>query len=159
MHAKVNLNKLVRNLIILVIFIAIIILIICIPNSGEFLPNVNKSRYRNGKNAEELKQVYEQEGNKEKFLLDVANVQNAVSMALLTEDVVDEKSMNERVKEINKELKQNDWEMLGIDVPTFWVGIWSINKKGTVKFTFLNKESLPNWAYEEDVKNHIILDI
>lgn len=155
---KVDLNVLIRNIIILVVLIAIIVLIIFVPNSGEFSPDVTKSRYKLEKNADELKAVYEEDGNKEKFLNDASTVQNAVSMALLTEDVVDEETMKTRIDDINKELKKNSWDMLDIEVPVFWVGTWSVDNKGTVKFTFLNKNSIPSWAYDEDAATHIILD-
>ena len=155
---KVNINVLIRNILIVIVFIAIVVLCIFVPNSGEFLPNVNKSRYRAEKNADKLKIIYEEEGNKERFLTDVSVIQNAVSMALLNNDVVDDATMKTRVKEINKELKKNSWEMFGIEVPTFWVGTWSVDKSGTVKFRFLNDTSVPSWANDEDATPHIILN-
>ena len=155
---RVNLNVLVRNILIVIIFAAVAILFIYVPESGEFTPDVNKSRYRSEKNADELKAVYEEEGNKEKFLEDVSKIQNAVSMALLNNNVVDEKTMDSRVDDINKELKKDKWDLLGIEVPTFWVGTWSVDKTGTVKFTFLNKASIPSWANDEDVSAHVIID-
>jgi len=155
---KVNLNVLVRNILIVIIFVAIVILFIYVPESGEFNPDVNKSRYRSEKNADELKAVYEEDGNKEMFLEDVSKIQNAVSMALLNNNVVDEKTMDSRVEDINKEMKKENWDLLGIEVPTFWVGTWSVDNAGTVKFTFLNKASIPSWASDEDVSAHIIVD-
>ena len=153
---RVNLNILVRNILIVIIFAAIIILVIYVPDSGEFNPDVNKSRYRTEKNADELKAVYEKEGNKEKFLEDVSKIQNAVSIAILNNDVVDEKTMKSRLQDINKEMKKDKWDLLGIEVPSFWVGTWSVDNTGTVKFTFLNKASIPGWANDEDVVVHII---
>lgn len=155
---RVNLNVLVRNILIVIIFVAIVILFIYVPESGEFNPDVSKSRYRSEKNAEELKAVYEEDGNKEKFLDDVTKIQNAVSMALLNNNVVDEKTMDSRVEDLNKELKKDRWDLLGIEVPTFWVGTWSVDSTGTVKFTFLNKASIPSWGNDEDAKAHLILD-
>lgn len=154
---KVNLNVLVRNILIVIIFVAVVVLFIYVPESGEFNPDVNKARYRSEKNAEELKAVYEEDGNKEKFLEDVSKIQNAVSMALLNNDVVDEKTMNSRVEDLNKELKKDKCDLLGIEVPTFWVGTWSVDNTGTVKFTFLNKASIPSWATDEDVEAHVVI--
>lgn len=153
---RVNLNVLVRNILIVIVFSAIVILFIYVPDSGEFNPDVNKSRYRSEKNADELKAVYEEEGNKEKFLDDVSKIQTAVSMALLNNDVVDDKTMKSRVQDINKEMKKDKWDLLGIEIPSFWVGTWSVDNMGTVKFTFLNKASIPNWASDEDVVVHIV---
>lgn len=155
---KLNLNILVRNILILIIFIAVIVLVKYVPESGEFNPDVNKARYRTEKNAEELKMVYEKEENKQKFLEDVSKIQNAVSMALLNNNVVDEKTMDSRIDDINKEMKKDKWDLLGIEVPVFWVGTWSVDKAGTVKFAFLNKASIPSWAYDEDAEPHVILD-
>lgn len=155
---RINLNVLVRNILIIIIFIAVVILCVYVPESGEFNPDVNKSRYRSEKNAEELKVVYEKEENKEKFLEDVSEIQNSVSMALLNNDVVDENTMKSRIEDINKEMKKDKWDLLGIEVPTFWVGTWSVDSSGTVKFTFLNKASIPSWANDEDVSAHIISD-
>lgn len=154
---KVNVNIVVRNVIILIVAVAILLFIILVPNSGEFSPNVNKSRYRSDKNAEQLKLVYEEEGNKEKFLNDVQLIQNAVSMAILNDNVVDAATMESKVNELNKELKQNKWKTLNIEVPTFWVGTWSVDSSGSVKFTFLNKDSMPSWVEDADVKNHIVV--
>lgn len=154
---KVNVNIVVRNVIILIVAVAILLFIILVPNSGEFSPNVNKSRYRSDKNAEQLKLVYEEEGNKEKFLSDVQLIQNAVSMAILNDNVVDAATMESKVNELNKELKQNKWKTLNIEVPTFWVGTWSVDNSGSVKFTFLNKDSVPSWVEDSDVKNHIVV--
>ena len=154
---KVNVNIVVRNVIILIVAVAILLFIILVPNSGEFSPNVNKSRYRSDKNAEQLKLVYEEEGNKEKFLSDVKTIQNAVSMAILNDNVVDAATMESKVNELNKELKQNKWKTLNIEVPTFWVGTWSVDNSGSVKFTFLNKDSIPSWVEDSDVKNHIVV--
>lgn len=158
MKLKINLNVLVRNIIILVILVAVIVLIICVPNSGEFSPDVTESKYKSEKNAEELKLKYEEEGNKEKFLTDISNIQNAVSMALLNDEIVNDSQLKIRIKEINKVLKQDDWSMLNIDIPTFWVGTWSVDSKGTVKFTFVNDKCIPSWANDEDAKVHIVLN-
>lgn len=155
---RVNLNVLIRSILILIVLIAIFILVIYVPESGEFNPDVNKSRYRTEKNADELKAVYEKQGNKEKFLDDVSKIQNAVSMALLNNNVVDEKTMNSRIDDINKEMKKDKWDLLGIEVPVFWVGTWSVDNVGTVKFTFLNKASIPSWAADEDAAPHVIID-
>lgn len=158
MKLKINLNVLVRNIIILVVLVAAIILVICIPNSGGFSPDVTKNRYKSESNAEELKLTYEQEGNKEKFLANISNIQNAVSMALLNDEIVNDAQLKERITEINKVLKKDDWSMLNIDIPTFWVGTWSVDASGTVKFTFVNNKCIPDWAYDEDAKVHIILN-
>ncbi len=158
MKMKINLNVLVRNIIILVVLIAAIVLVVFLPKSGEFSPDVTKSKYKSESNAEELKQVYEQEGNKEKFLEDVSKIQNAVSMALISDEVVNEAKLKERIDDINKVLKKEDWSMLDIEIPTFWVGTWSVDKTGTVKFTFINEQAVPNWAYDEDAKVHIVLN-
>ena len=158
MKLKINLNVLVRNIIILVVLIAAVILVICIPNSGEFSPDVTKSRYKSESNAEELKVTYEMEGNKEKFLADISNIQNAVSMALLNDEIVNDAQLKERISEINKVLKKDDWSMLNIDIPTFWVGTWSVDASGTVKFTFVNDKCIPDWAHDEDAKVHIVLN-
>jgi len=158
MKLKINLNVLVRNIIILVVLIAAIIVIICVPNSGEFSPDVTESKYKSEKNAEELKLKYEEEGNKEKFLTDISNIQNAVSMALLNDEIVNDEQLKTRIDEINKVLKKDDWSMLNIDIPTFWVGTWSVDNAGTVRFTFVNKKCIPNWANDEDAKVHIVLD-
>ena len=158
MKLKINLNVLVRNIIILVVLVAAIILVICIPNSGEFSPDVTKSRYKSESNAEELKLTYEMEGNKEKFLADISNIQNAVSMALLNDEIVNDAQLKERISEINKVLKKDDWSMLNIDIATFWVGTWSVDGSGTVKFTFVNDKCVPNWANDEDAKVHIVLN-
>lgn len=154
---KVNVNIVVRNVIILIVAVAVLLFVILVPNSGEFSPNVNKSRYRSDKNAEKIKEIYEEAGNKEKFLSDLETIQNAVSMAILSDNVIDEATMENKINEINKELKKSKWETLGIEVPTFWVGTWSVDDSGTVKFTFLNKESMPSWTKDEDVKEHIIV--
>ena len=153
---KIDVNIVVRNIIILIIALAILLFIILIPNSGEFSPDVNKSRYRSDKNSEELKSVYEQDGNKEKFLEDANTVQNAVSMSILSDDVTDDAKMENKVKELNEELKGSKWETLNIEVPTFWVGTWSVDSLGAVKFTFLNKNSIPSWASEDVVKKYIL---
>lgn len=158
MKIKIDLNILVRNIIIFVILVAAVIVIISVPNSGEFSPDVTENRYKSEKNAEELKLKYEEEGNKEKFLTDISNIQNAVSMALLNDEIVNEEQLKARIKEINKVLKKEDWSMLNIDIPKFWVGTWSIDNTGTVKFTFVNDKCIPAWATDEDAKVHIVLD-
>lgn len=157
MKMKINLNILVRNIIILIVFIAVIVVVIFVPKSGNFSPDVTKNRYKSEKSADELKLTYEKDGVKEEFLKDVSNVQNAVSMALLNDEVVNDKKLKERITEINKVLKSEDWSMLDITMPTFWVGTWSIDKSGTVKFTFVNDKCIPDWAHDEDAKVHIVL--
>lgn len=158
MKIKINLNVLIRNIILLVVLIAIIILVIFIPKSGTFSPDVTKNKYKVQDNAEELKLTYEKDGNKEKFLTDVSNIQNAVSMALLSDEIVNETELNKRIEEINKVLKKEDWSMLDIDIPTFWIGTWSVDETGTVKFTFINNKCIPSWANDEDAKVHIVLN-
>lgn len=158
MKIKINLNVLIRNIILLVVLIAVIILVIFVPKSGTFSPDVTKNKYKVQDNAEELKLTYEKAGNKEKFLTDVSNIQNAVSMALLSDEIVNETELNKRIEEINKVLKKEDWSMLDIDIPTFWIGTWSVDKTGTVKFTFINDKCIPSWANDEDAKVHIVLN-
>ena len=89
---------------------------------------------------------------------DISNVQNAVSMALINDEIVNEAKLKERINEINKVLKTEDWNMLNIDIPKFWVGTWSVDNTGTVKFNFVNDGCIPSWANDEDAKVHIVLN-
>ncbi|MDD2627475.1 MAG: hypothetical protein PHR25_01410 [Clostridia bacterium] len=155
MRFKVNLNILVKNIIILIVVIAVILLCIFLPGSGSFKPNVTKSRYRSNKSAIKLKNVYEEEGRKEEFLMEVSKIQETISKLLLESNVVNEATLKTKIKELNKELKKDDWNKIGIPIPAFWVGIWEINSKGTVKFKFIKKDAEPSWIKDEDVIMHI----
>lgn len=155
MRFKVNLNILVRNIIILIVAIAVIFLCIFLPSSGTFKPNVTKARYRSNKNISKLKTVYQEEGRKEEFLMEVSKLQETISKLLLESNVVNESTLKVKIKELNKELKKDDWSKIGISIPTLWVGNWNIDSKGTVKFKFIKKEAEPSWIKDEDIVMHI----
>lgn len=154
-----NLKKFVTFMIISIIIIFIIVFAILLFNKKEKInENTNISQLNVKKYTSEIKEVYELDGKKEKFIEDYYYVQNGVGMYILNNSTLDDGSFESLVEKLNKILDKKDWSEIEMEIPTDWNGKWSINEKGNVKFKFASKDIEPSWLEDENIKSLVELN-
>ncbi|MDD3303656.1 MAG: hypothetical protein PHP54_01925 [Clostridia bacterium] len=154
-----NMKKFVTFMISLIIIAFIVVLVVLLNNKVvEIDENTNISELNIKKYSSAIKEEYELEGKKDKFIEDSFAVQNAVGVYLLENSTVEDGSFNELLEKINKILDKKDWSEMKGSLPTYWNGKWSVNDKGNVKFKFASKEIEPSWVSDIDAKVFIELN-
>ena len=142
---------------IIVIFIIVFVTLLC-NKKQEINDNTNISELNIKKYSSEIKENYELEGKKDKFIEDYYYVQNGVGMYILNNSTLEDNSFESLKEKINKILSKKDWSELEMEVPTSWNGKWSVNEKGNVKFKFASKDIEPSWLEDENIKSLVELN-
>lgn len=154
-----NLKKFVTFIIISIIILFIIVLVILLLNKKENIDeNTDISNLNVKKYTSEIKEAYELDGKKDKFIEDYYYVQNGVGMYILNNSTLDNNSFESLLDKLNKTLAKKDWSEIEMEMPTSWNGKWSVNEKGNVKFKFSNKDIEPSWLSDESVKSLVELN-
>ena len=102
-----------------------------------------------------IKTAYEQEGKKQEFLELCSKIELAVANKFLDGSITNDEELNSEISKINKILKTSDWSYLELEASTYWMGVWQLDAKGAITFTFENNNMKPDWANEQDVKKYI----
>lgn len=146
-------------IIFIVILIAIIIIAISVVAS---VYNKNKSVVPNNSidvissnDMFKIKAAYEVQGKKQEFLELCGKIELAVANKLLDGTVTNDQELEEAIKDINIVLSTDDWQYLGLQASNYWMGIWSLDAKGALKFAFKDASIKPNWSNDKDVVKYI----
>lgn len=102
-----------------------------------------------------IKSAYEDEGKKTEFLKVAQSIELAIANKLLDGSVTNDEELAGAIQKINNVLESSDWSYLGLEEPKYWMGKWSLESSGAVKFVFKEDNIKPNWAQDEDVKQYI----
>ena len=146
-------------LIFITILIAVIIIAISVVVSQY---NKNKpivpDRYIEVSSSQDMlkiKSAYESEGKKEEFLSICEAIELATANKLLDGSVTNNEQLSKAIVNINNILASEDWSSLGIETEDYWMGKWSLDTKGDVKFEFQNNNLKPSWVQDEEIKKYI----
>lgn len=140
---------------ILVIF-SVVIVIISLKKEVELTDDMDISKMNAGKYKEQILQMYNKDGMKEKFLVEYDEIQSKIGIYLISNSTSEKESFKNLVDEVNNMLLKKDFSKLEISSPDFWNGTWEITEKGKLKFKFENSSIEPNWINDEEVKDIII---
>lgn len=161
-NIKVNTKKgaVVRNIIIsiilLVVLTALIVFGINTRNSDTFnSPDNTKAKYLNEKNSSKIKETYSSKDSKERFLILVKDIELKIVNEYMN-TITTSKGFDLAVKNLNNEFNKKEWKTIGIEKPKEWIGNWSVDKTGAIKFKFLNKQMEPDWVNDIDVSKYIV---
>lgn len=102
-----------------------------------------------------IKEKYEDKRKQQDFLDLCSEIELAVTNRFLDGSVTNEDELNEAIKETNEILKSNNWDKLGLKYNSYWMGTWSVDSSGKVKFSFKYKEIVPSWVNSEEVSKYI----
>lgn len=129
-----------------------------IENNTVFVPNSNAQIKNVEKYEKKLIEEYQKDGKKEEFLK-VADEMQEKSLTYVLDNLTESAdSFNTNVKNIQKMYDNNEYSKLGIDYNSvnYWVGTWTIDEKGNVKFKFASASIKPMWTTDNNVNNYII---
>ena len=160
---KLKITKMQTTIIGIGVVLAIILLIVvvvCVINKPNVLinDNTNIENLDTSKYAKEIVNQYNKEGQKELFLTEMDRIQNLVGMYLLSNITEEQSSLDKILKEVESELKSNNWNKILNNKSTYYKGEYSLDESGNLKFKFASKEIEPNWVKDEKVAKYIILN-
>lgn len=145
-----------------IVVLTIIISINLILSSLKITPvidsNLDTSHMNVSKYSKQIKEQYETDGEKSKFIEEYNKIQSAVGIYIMDNSTLDQNSFSQIVKKIKSELSKSDWKNLNIEKSTYWSGNWTIDDSGNVKFKFSQKSVEPSWSKDEEVSNIITLN-
>lgn len=147
---------------IILISVVLITLVISIYNVSSKLKkqlvvgdNTDNVSLDYNKYSDELKEQYNKEGQKNKFIEEYDNIQNKIGSYIILNSTTDESSFNSLVNSINEYIINGNWEKLELTKPTYFSGKYIVNNNGILKFKFSSKQIEPNWITDEDINTKI----
>lgn len=141
---------------ILVLIIASVIIIISLNKKIEINEATNISNLNANKYYDQIVEIYNKDGMKEKFLKEYNDIQNQIGMYIINNSTNEQNSFLNLVNDVNNKLENKNFESFETEVPTFWNGTWSIDEKAKLKFKFENKKIEPGWINDTEVDEMII---
>ena len=146
-------------IIFIVILIAIVIVaisvVVSVYNKNKSVVPDNSIDVISSNDISKIKTAYEVQGKKQEFLELCGKIELAVANKLLDGTVTNDQELAEAIKDINTVLSTDDWKYLGLQASNYWMGSWSLDTKGAIKFSFKDASIKPNWADDEDVIKYI----
>lgn len=147
----------------MIIFIVILIVVIIIAisvvasvyNKNKSVVPDNSIDVISSNDMFKIKSAYEVQGKKQEFLELCGKIELAVANKLLDGTVTNDQELAEAIKDINTVLSTDDWKYLGLQASNYWMGNWSLDAKGAIKFSFKDTSIKPNWAKDKDVVKYI----
>lgn len=146
-----------RFIIVIGIFILLVGIFIVLVNNKKFDPSDSKYSKNVEKYSNNLKSEYSKDGMMDKFILTYNKIQDSAAQLVFSRVTEDETSFDTLVKEINKYLKDKDYEKLNLtkEEGNFWVGTFQMDSTGKLKFEFESDTIIPSWSKNEEVKGMI----
>lgn len=142
----------------IILIIALIFVFINGVKNKNFIPSNNSAKTQTMFSKKNILKAYNTEKSKEEFLNLSIEMQEKISMWLLSNVTKEKDSFDKGVQEINKELKKHHYEKYNIDPKRvdFWIGDYSLDKTGKLTFKFSKESIKPNWVKDENIKNIVI---
>lgn len=141
---------------ILVIIIISVIIIIALNKKPEINGATDISKLNSEKYYEQILEIYNKEGMKEKFLEEYNDIQGKIGMYIINNSTNDKNSFVNLVNDVNSKLKNKSFKSFEIETPNSWNGTWSIDEKAKLKFKFENKKIEPDWIKDAEFNEMII---
>jgi hypothetical protein len=149
---ETTLNKLVVAILVAVVIIVAGIVLL-LNNKEDNLSNGNME-ITNEKMLE-IKESYEVSGKSEEFVILYNTLETAIANKFLDGTITTDEAFQEEINKINNILKTSNWEYLDVAYTDFWIGVWNLDSKGKLYFTFANDGIKPDWINETEIKEYV----
>ena len=106
----------------------------------------------------EIVAMYNREGQLELFKNEMDRIQNIIGKYIIENMTISDEAQKELIKGINKELKKDTWKEILNNKSTYYVGDYSVDENGNLKFKFKIKEIEPTWINDASISKYIILN-
>ncbi len=110
------------------------------------------------KYSSDIASMYNREGQMELFKNEMDRIQALVGEYIVEHMTISDKDLKNIIADINKELDKRTWNNIVSNKSTYYVGKYSVDEKGNVKFKFETKSIEPDWVLDESVSKYIILN-
>lgn len=138
------------------IIIALIVLISNISKADTFSsPDNTKAKYLNEKNSSKVKMVYNSNEKKDQFIALAKDIELRIVNYYIN-TITKTNSQESVINNLNRQLEKREWTSIDMREPQEWIGSWSVDKTGALKFKFLNEKMEPNWINDKDVTKYIV---
>lgn len=147
-----------RFIIAVTVLLAIIVMafvIIITALNKDFIPN-NNNVTQVMFNKKKIRNLYN--NKKEEFKNTHKEMQEKISMWLLSNITKEKGSFEKNVEEVNKYLEKGEYEKFSLDKAKidYWIGEFKLDKTGKLTFKFSNKGILPSWIKDDDIKDIVL---
>lgn len=110
------------------------------------------------KYQKEILDMYNRDGQKELFAKEMSRIQELIGSYIVENMTMSDDGLKNIIDDINEELKAKTWGNIVNNKSTYYIGDYSVDSKGNIKFRFGTKQIEPNWVNDESVSKYIILN-
>jgi len=158
---SIIMNKFKKNIFIITTLLFVLFIIILFINSNKKISvdeysnisNLNADKY-----STEIINLYNRDGDLDKFLVEMNRVQTLVGTYIISNSTLKENSFSELIKTLNNEINNDKWVKLNSKKSNYYNGKYNIDNNGNVKFKFETKKIEPNWINSENISRYITLN-
>lgn len=148
----------VIGLIALTVAISVVVGVTVYNRNKLFVLDASSDEYLEEENALKAKNMYDAKDMKEEFITTAKELSNVVYSKILDGSITDEQSLKKFIEQYNKVLDTDNWENLGLEYPSKWIGKWYLDNNGFVKFKFATNTIEPEWVNDTDVQDYIVVN-
>ncbi len=110
------------------------------------------------KYSTEIVSMYNRDGELEKFESEMNRLQGLVGTYIVENMTISDSGLKNVLNDINNELKAKTWNKIVNNKSTYYIGSYSVDDKGSIKFKFKDKSIEPSWINDDRVSKYIILN-
>lgn len=117
------------------------------------ISDLNANKYQS-----EILDLYNRDGQLEAFMQEMDRVQSLVGTYVISNSTLKSNSFDELISKLNNEINDDTWVELNSQKSKYYLGKYSIDDKGYVKFKFGSKKIEPEWINNSEIERYIILN-
>ncbi|MDF2865492.1 MAG: hypothetical protein K0R72_301 [Clostridia bacterium] len=143
-----------------ILFLALLVILIYTNSNKKIsideysnISELNASKY-----SSEIVNLYNRDGQLDLFLAEMNRVQSLVGIYLISNSTLKENSFSNLIKDLNKEINNDNWLKLDSEKSKYYNGKYTIDDTGNLKFKFGNKNMEPNWINNDNISRYVILN-
>ncbi len=143
-----------------ILFLALLVILIYTNSNKKISINEysNISELNASKYSSEIVNLYNRDGQLDLFLTEMNRVQSLVGIYLISNSTLKENSFSDLIKDLNKEINNDNWLKLDSEKSKYYNGKYTIDDTGNLKFKFGNKNMEPNWINNDNISRYVILN-
>ena len=158
---SIIMHKIRKNIFLIVTVIIILSVVLIYTNSNKKIAideNVNISNLNLNEYSTEIVNLYDRDGQLDKFETEMNRVQTLIGTYLISNSTLNENSFSNLVKTLNSEINKDKWAILNSEKSNYYNGEYIIDNNGNLKFKFGSKKIEPNWINSEILQRYITLN-
>ncbi len=155
------LSKVKKNFIKIAALVSVILVILIFTNLNKKIvidEYTNIAELSSNKYSKEIIQLYNRDGELDTFLKEMNRVQSLIGVYVISNSTLKESSFSDLVKNLNKEINNNEWIKLNSSKSIYYNGQYTIDDSGNLKFKFGSKNIEPSWINDESIRRYITLN-